>query len=1525
MTMRRWLTSVSIVACLTWGVCAGQGAPPQLIATDQELSEYLTRAERLIDEGSYELAIEILQSILSRSDVGFVSTDSRHFYSLWLEVRQTIGQLPPDGAALYRALYDPPAERLYEQAVAAGDVAGLGQIVAEYHHTAAGAKALDSLAQHAFDHADFARAGRQWGRMLALDITDEASSLALARMAVAHHFAQAPEASDAALARLLRAFPGSQGVVGGKEQALAGFVVRMRQLPARAGEARQRTDWPGLGGVPNGVGIMADCATPEAPIWQYPPAGEKGMLVPLEAAITAWQNKDSSYGHYYGGEPEEMLKVVLKIRDGQAVAQYTVGEKVNTMALPAIVQPALAGDTLLFRDADKIIALDVRSGEQLWDKAFPAEVAPPDDQYVRGYYGPTPDTSQAIFDSGYYSLTVSDDKIFAVGESLSAAGQASVQMMSAYSEDAVVTKPTVLSAFSISRQGEEIWSTKRASDDDIELRHCAFISPPTIYQGRLYVLAVYMDAYQLYCLDAASGSLIWRSFVSQIPVVISGRGRPLDLSLAGMLHRGSPPAVADGRVVALTNTGVVSAFDSETGRALWAYQYDSRVNDPANLPGDRMMYVVRRDRGTADRIVRPPTNPVIMTGGRVLLLPADGDDLLCLTADTGRPLWRKARHGQHHLSALDSERALLSGPGLMVCSAAGEMVFDGNVSDIIGRPAVMRSAVMLSGRGKLYRLDLSAPQFAATDLTSSILPDSEAITGNLISAGGRLIASSALGVRSYVDGQVVRDEIARKLPGATPAEQLAMYYERGWLAFYTRRYEEAYEDFLACEKLVDSLGVPAPAQLQSKLYQCSIGWANQADGPEQMIARFELADTYAQSEQELAHNSLRKAKYYVSMGQFDKAVTLAHKIADRYDGQALVDVAIGPEANAARFTEHLPRVDVAELIHGRFLPDMIDKYGQGSYAIFDAKASQALAAAQAAGEPSAMLTVAVNWPNSMWADDALYAAAEVYYLRAGEATDDEQLDLTAKASHALMRVANWPGSPLAAPAQIALAVIYSRQHKDVLVADACLVARDLARRLVGDEADAVPVSFADVQGTLGELIEAITSGELADSTEDRLPEPLTMPLDRKFVAAKDGRAILSGAGTPLLIDGDVLLLADGHLMRVGLTGANADSAVRWRCELPAVADVADAAGQAPPGPRPIGRRGESPPAARVVGVHGVLDEASKTLAVAAGLQVVGVDIDTGELQWRASLAELAIGDPVAVGSGAGVILIVSSKGQVSCVSAGSGKVQWRSSLGREAATTVEARIAGTLAIVTDRSGKMVKCYDLQTDGKEVRLWRGKSAVSTVLIGDAMLAVMIDGYLAAYALTDLDESLWERKFPADSSAAVLWGSRAGVVVGYAGRGASRLEVLSPQDGHTISRTETAPIMGKAATVLDVSLQEGMLYAFCTPVDENTPPLPTATKPGQPVFIQKFDLAGGEMQWQRDYTPESPGQRDIFPPIFSGEYILTGFGDDGRAYILSLDDGRPVAGGRFESVVGCPAVVNGWLVLPQKEGVVFYGPK
>jgi outer membrane protein assembly factor BamB len=205
-----------------------------------------------------------------------------------------------------------------------------------------------------------------------------------------------------------------------------------------------------------------------------------------------------------------------------------------------------------------------------------------------------------------------------------------------------------------------------------------------------------------------------------------------------MPDEGSSPAVADGRVFVVTNTGIIIAFEADTGRPAWAYQYKS--TNPAMLNKKRVL--------DALALIASPyqPNPVVVRDGRVICLPADSDKLLALRADTGKPLWSTDRRKLHNLTALGDSRLLLSGKGFAVIDAStGKEVWTSKEIDtILGRPAVTRDAILASGTGEIIQISLK--DFSVTRLP---VKHPDAILGNLICIDGKVLAANAAGVSAY--------------------------------------------------------------------------------------------------------------------------------------------------------------------------------------------------------------------------------------------------------------------------------------------------------------------------------------------------------------------------------------------------------------------------------------------------------------------------------------------------------------------------------------------------------------------------------------------------------------------------------------------------------------------------------------------------------------------------------------------------------------------------------------------------------
>ena len=85
---------------------------------------------------------------------------------------------------------------------------------------------------------------------------------------------------------------------------------------------------------------------------------------------------------------------------------------------------------------------------------------------------------------------------------------------------------------------------------------------PLLVGDRIYMYTRQNEDEVMMALDARSGEIIWRT---SYPA-------PFDMSPATARHRGGPkstPTFADGRLFTLGISGIVTAFDAETGRQLW--------------------------------------------------------------------------------------------------------------------------------------------------------------------------------------------------------------------------------------------------------------------------------------------------------------------------------------------------------------------------------------------------------------------------------------------------------------------------------------------------------------------------------------------------------------------------------------------------------------------------------------------------------------------------------------------------------------------------------------------------------------------------------------------------------------------------------------------------------------------------------------------------------------------------------------------------------------------------------------------
>ena len=1463
-----------------------QNMQTPLVAYDLEVSRYLEETQKLIEAGDTDQALRNLQALLAQTDALFVPVDKGlRYVSLRSVLNELIASLPPEAMSRYRLLYDPPARQLYEQALAAGDGALLKRVVTEYRHTTVGPKALEAMGHWAFDRGRNAAAAQHWRH--AAEVADEtAKPLLLGKAAVAFHLAGMTADADAATGALTEAHPQARAILAGRDQLVVDFVTRMRERPVEHAAATLLTDWPGLGAL-TGEARMAPADPPSLAEWTYRPDGKaaKGSLL-----IQDLISPDAS---------EATPTVFFRLQGGHVSGRYQGYQGVVRFVLPSYVLPVVVGGRVIVRTEWAVVACDLRTGKVVWryfmpirypmGKGSPGVVR-------RSYRGDPPMKYES--DSGRYWLTAGGGLVFVVGELSGSSLRLGTNTVSVnqHGDAKQFGRLTALRA----GNGTRVWTVPGPARRGPEITGVRFTSPPSYYNDRVYIAAVWSGAFHLFCLEARTGQLVWREPISQIPFLGETYGMNRDLYVDQMLMRASPPVVADGRVVVLTNAGVVAAYEADTGQPVWAYQYPSVVNS------DRP-YIHMGSHGQS----MWPINPVLALGDRIVCLPGDSQTVLCLSAADGRRVWGRGRYELKHLTALDSQRVLLSGPGLAVLAAgdgrrlallsAADLTGEDRANaGVYGRPAVTPDGVMLSADERIVLVDVDGKAITAQNVSSVDVPGPTTILGSLVSAGDRLIAANAAGVAVYVGFPTVRAEIEQQVSQASGAEAVRLRARRAAAAVRAGLLDEAAADLAECEHAMSDLAA-LPPEVAQTLHHTYVDVGQASTTPHAMLAMFEASDAYARSRQERAHSLLRQAK---ARALFDAAGALAtiHQLVDRFGDEQIVDVPVGPQAVGRRVSAADARTSAGQYARDIFIPSLLQRHGREVYAAFDAQAKDAYDRARAAGDAEGLHAVARRWPNSVWADDALMAAAEIDYRRALTApTEAETGRLIERARASLFRVARQADSPLALSAQLGRAALRAHQGNNVVAALIAEEAWRQARHRFGAEAGQVQVAFAGIEGTLTEAMSAALAGGAVAVESPVTPPQLQPPLvalytidtpQTLFLTDLDGQAI--GA------DGGVFMRTAEELVRLAPGASSAETAVVWRS--------AEAGAQLRSTADEPGFRADLSPDERVLYV--------------GGESVVAVDVQTGQTRWAAPSGRTGNWRLAAGPAGC----LIARGDDVVYLDATDGSVRWSAPLaardqanrGRYPATVyVDQR----LAVVCDNGDRTIRVIDPATGRLLAEAFEGTRRVRATLTESGVLVVLIDETLMAFDPARLDRPLWRREVSGLTEGWFGRSERGQILVHYRLDDGDRVEMLNVTDGTPVLRIEPPWIRGQRPRVDTALAWRGGVYVLSR---LQTPATGASGASSAGIFCQKIDPDSGELAWWL-------GLPGTAMPVMMADHLIVGqyLPENGSARIISLADGTNVkpfvgAAGVLNGVTTPPVVAGDRLVVLTTKGVTVYGP-
>jgi len=1487
--------------------------PPPLVHVDEELSGYLAQAERLIEKGEHDQAVQILQALIHQEESGFYAEGGNRFVSMRLKANELLGRMGAKGLKLYRALYDPQAHQLYTEALASPRPETLLRRLSErYLHTSYGPRSLETLGSLYFDRARFSQAATCWHQLLTVTAADAEKAAVLAKIAAAHHLAGEDAAADRAAGELRRKYPDASAVLGGREQKLADFVARVRAVPpARGarGPKRVGAGWPGLGAVPDGIASMSDCDVVLTPQWRL--AGDaiapgKNLLSDLLAGASMYLT-NTPYVHYGG----RGVQYVVGLRDGHVCLRTAVTGNAGETILPAMVHPVVAGERVIVRLEDRVAAYDLLTGQFKWDSFVSLPMVrkinlPGTSRiYIGGSYG------YYIGDSGYYSLTVGGERVYTVCDFLPTGGNVAY-LRRQNRNMADLDDGSVLAALSVTSEGRLDWRIGRGRGSHEVIRNGRFLSAPTYRAGRLYVLVLYLERYHLVCLDAESGSLIWHSPIAQAPALMRRYG--YQIGTDPRLAVGSPPAVCDGRIYATTNSGVVAAFEEETGEPLWGYQYPSRINSAAGLIAVAL-------RGTYRAAVYPPANPVLVTGSHVICLPADSESLLALDAATGALRWSRSRRNQSDLSAIDRDRILLSGRGLFVLRASdGERLNEGAEDlGIHGRPAVSSRRVFASARGEIQVMDLKTYRRSTMPLAAA-----DGFLGNLVSADGKLLAASMLGVCTYFGYDVARAELSRRVDRASAADRPGLLKQRAQLAFDAARFDAALADLNACLAAAKAVGDTDTAhQLPQRFYCTYVALGNHARGDDAMHEMFLKALSHATTDQEKAHMKLRLAKYHEKVGQYAKAVELAQQIAEEYADEELADVRIGPEADESVRISRSERTVPANKLVGEYIRGLLEKHGRECYVEFDARARKALDAALAARDPAAMRAVAERWPNSQWRDDALFRASETYYLLAAE--DPKKADdYLAEARRHLYRVARMDDSPLRFSASVALAAIYARGGWVTSARKECEGLRELPGEM--------QVAFADVRGRLSDVLKLIEGGKLPKSPRRmRLIARISPPLTALFtIRDRDIHVLRDQEYRPIRLGGKIAVVKGPDVYLLDTTSHGAEEALSaWKGLAGVDAEDVHKYAYYPPGMRLLGG----------------LSRDRQVLAVADRKAIRGLDLVSAKVLWQRRMDGIGIPSLHCMAAGCGVLVAVGRSGKVSCLDIARGELLWQNNLvGGKRYPAAPPRIAGQLVLLRHDGGKTVTALSLARGGRVVGRWQASQWAQCGLTEDGLLVMMIDGELTVREAAKIDKPLWRCKYDVGRQPAVLGLSSDMIAVSPANT-SGPVEVLSIAGGRKVATLGVASVAGVPGVPFDARFDGPNVYVLCAAaLSGRRKGSYGRLSNARGLALQKFSLPDGKRLWKCDLE-ENPAVyfQNVLPLVLGRDHaiVTARHYQAGMAYyahVVKLDTGRRVqkidlqgkgAGPKDENRrrqgIGQPVMTNGRLCVETSEGVAIHGER
>jgi len=556
--------------------------------------------------------------------------------------------------------------------------------------------------------------------------------------------------------------------------------------------------------------------------------------------------------------------------------------------------------------------------------------------------------------------------------------------------------------------GKERWTAapNQLPESNGAVRQLSLCGSPLAVGDNVFVLArggkpmQFEDSYVL-CYSLKDGSFRWACYLA------SGNVDPNNAMQNGMgIGAGgdnvSHLAYASGRLYALTNLGALAAVDAYSGTIVWLNIYPRPKPDFMDF---RMMG--RIDRAQMNAPPKPwHHNPVIVKEGKVFILPDDAQHVLVYDAGSGVEVKR--------IRTEDYERAktllAIVGDQLVLCSDRSAFCVNWSAYDAKLRPeqnlhwrsvqlgvptgSVARPAEQTTIRGRgfvttdsvfiptaraLYQLSLKGGKVQKSYPRDRAWDAGEG-PGNVLVTQDHVIVAATDRLNVYTDLTVARARLDAGVDAAPKEPEPRLRYAE--MMFVSNQLDVGLQKLdEAIALLSDGTGRPAaspavmrPGAARDRVFNIALTFAEKLAEPDDASAEDrKLADELYERARQAADAPAQQVNYRMTRARTSpdpvEQVRLYQEVLsdDRLRSVLYADDETGATGSSQA-------AQVAEKEIGK----IIKRAGKSVYAAFDAKAADALAAAQAGNDAAALLAVAESYPNALVAPEAMMAAADAY-------------------------------------------------------------------------------------------------------------------------------------------------------------------------------------------------------------------------------------------------------------------------------------------------------------------------------------------------------------------------------------------------------------------------------------------------------------------------------------------------------------------------------------------------------------------